>query len=108
MIDMEKVIKGLEKLRNDLGYGLPDRSNVVMEYLNSLTDAMAMLKEKEKENKALHLLVEWAEECDFGYDQFPNEYERYKDEIKDMKYIDGMIHVAKRTLENHGAFEEGW
>jgi len=47
MIDTEKVIKGLEKLRTDLGYGLPDRSNVVMEYLNSLTDALTLIKEKE-------------------------------------------------------------
>ena len=47
MTDIEKVIKGLEKLRTDLGYGLPDRSNVVMEYLNSLTDAIELLKDQE-------------------------------------------------------------
>lgn len=47
MDDREKVIKGLEKLRNDLGYGLPDRSNVVIEYLNSLTDAITLLEEHE-------------------------------------------------------------
>ena len=46
-IDLEKVIKGLEKLRKDLGYGLPDRSNVVMEYLNSLTDSITLLKEQD-------------------------------------------------------------
>lgn len=47
MTDREKTINGLEKLREDLGYGLPDRSNVVMEYLNSLTDAIALLKDQE-------------------------------------------------------------
>ena len=62
-------------------------------------DAAELLKEQEKENKALRLLVEWAEECGFGFDQIQDKYERYKDEIKGMKYIDGMIHVAKRTLE---------
>lgn len=46
-IDQEKVIKGLKKLQRDLGYGLPDRSAVVMEYLNSLTDAISLLKEQE-------------------------------------------------------------
>ena len=46
-MDREKVITGLEKLRKDLGYGLPDRSAVVMEYLNSLTDAIELLKEQE-------------------------------------------------------------
>lgn len=72
-----------------------------------LQRAIELLKEQEKEIKALRLLVEWAEECDFGFDQFPDEYERYKDEIKDMKYIDGMIHIAKRTLEDHEALEKG-
>lgn len=70
-------------------------------------NALDLLKEQEKEIKALRLLVEWATDCDFGFDQFPEEYERYKDEITDMKYIEGMIHVAKRTLEDHGAFEKG-
>ena len=67
-----------------------------------------LLKEQEKEIKALRLLVEWATDCDFSFDQFPDEYEQYKDEVKDMEYIDGMIHVAKRTLEDHEAFEESW
>ena len=70
-----------------------------------LSDVLTLLKEQEKKIKALSLLVEWAEECDFCFDQFPDEYERYRDEIKDMKYIEGMIHVAKRTLEDHGAFD---
>ena len=65
-------------------------------------DAAELLKEQEKENKALRLLVEWAEECGFGFDQFQDKYERYKDEVKGMKYTDGMIHVAKRTLEEGG------
>ena len=47
MPDREKAITGLEKLRKDLGYGLPDRSNVVMRYLDSLTDAISLLKEQD-------------------------------------------------------------
>ena len=65
------------------------------------------MKEQRKEIKALRLLVEWAEECDFGFDQFSGEYERYKEEIKGMNYIEGMIHVAKRTLEDNGSFKDG-
>lgn len=57
------------------------------------------IKELEEENEALKLLVEWAEECDFGYDNFPEEYERYKDEIEGMGYIEGMIHIAKRVYQ---------
>ena len=64
--------------------------------LSELEEENQRLKE---ENKALRLLIEWAEECDFGYDNFPEEYERYKDEIKDLGYIDGMIHIAKRVSE---------
>lgn len=50
MTDIDKVIEGLEKLRKELGYGLPNRwrTAVVMEYLNSLTDAIELLKEQQK------------------------------------------------------------
>ena len=112
MVNREKVIKGLEEC-NQYGsnckacpyYDPEDDGGCHSEEL--MSDALELLKEQEKEIKSLRLLVEWAEECDFGFDQFPDEYERYKDEIKDIKYIDGMIHVAKRTLEDRGAFEEG-
>lgn len=104
MPNRENVIKGLKKLANDIVDGYIVEPNDAVHCVN---DTLALLKEQEKEVKALRLLVEWAEECDFGFDQFPDEYERYKDEIKDMKYIDGMIHIAKRTLEDNGAFEEG-
>ena len=90
MVDREKVIKEFEEI---CGYTLRPHEFRV------LNDVLVLLKEQEKEIKALRLLVEWAEECDFGFDQFPDEYERYKDEIKGMKYIGGMIHVAKRTLQ---------
>lgn len=110
MIDMEKVVKGLKHCDfvdfpcYEVGCPYYQSNNCTDELKN---DILALLKEQEKEIKSLRLLVEWAEECDFGFDQFPDEYERYKDEIKDMKYIDGMVHVAKRTLEDHRAFEEG-
>ena len=115
MADREKVIKGLECCTMECTYDHPFRckgcpysqDDAPCEALPVKRDALALLKENEKEIKALRLLVEWAEECDFGFDQFPIEYERYKDEIKGMKYTDGMIHIAKRTLEDHGVFEKG-
>ncbi len=55
-----------------------------------------------KREKALLLLLEWAEECGFGYDNFPEEYERYKDEICDMGYLEGMIYIAEREIERLG------
>ena len=113
MADIEKkVTKGLECHKNGLCQ-IDDKTSCPYWECEKdcskhlMTDALELLKEQEKEIKALRLLVEWAEECDFGFDQFHEEYDRYKDEIKDMRYTDGMIHVAKRTLEDHGAFEEG-
>lgn len=52
-----------------------------------------------KREKALLLLLNWAEECGFGYDNFPDEYERYKDDIAEMGYIEGMIYIAEREVE---------
>ena len=116
-MNMEKVSKGLECCRDHIKDDLSQtdescnscpyavNGNVCSPW-ELYDDALALLKKQEKEIKALRLLVEWAEECDFGFDQFHDEYERYNNEIKDMKYIDGMIHIAKRTLEDNGAFEE--
>ena len=107
MPDREKVEKGLN-ICNSINHPCNECPYVGERNcsLAMVTDALALLKEQEAENKALRLLVAWATDCDFGFDQFPDEYERYKDEIKGMKYIDGMIHIARRTLEDHGAFEE--
>jgi len=45
------------------------------------------------------LLLEWAEECDFGYDNIPGEYDKYKDDIEDMDYFEGMIYIAEKEVE---------
>lgn len=114
MADIKKVINGLKHCCSRVcpcdqcAYWNPNRTiddgycGAKLNY-----DAIELLKEQEKEIKALRLLVEWAKECDFGFDQFPNEYERYKEEIKGMNYTEGMIHVAKRVLEDNGAFKDG-
>lgn len=55
---------------------------------------------------ALELFVDWAEECDFGYDQIPDEYERYKEiiEEKGLDYCEGLVYIAlqeaKEKLEH--------
>lgn len=49
--------------------------------------------------KGLSLLVDWAVDCGFGYDNIPEEYEKYKEEISDMRYIEGLIHIAKREAD---------
>lgn len=62
--------------------------------IKTLPSAEPTLRER-----ALMLLLNWAVECDFGYDNFPEEYERYKDEIEDMNYFDGMIYIAEKEVE---------
>ena len=52
-----------------------------------------------KRNAALELLLDWAIECDFGYDNIPDEYEKYKDDVKDMDYREGLIYIAERQIE---------
>lgn len=44
--------------------------------------------------KALELFVNWADECDFGYDNLGDLYSEYKDEIESLKYLEGFIHIA--------------
>lgn len=51
------------------------------------------------DKKALRLLLDWAIDSGFGYDNFPEEYERYREEITDMGYTEGMIHIATKVLE---------
>lgn len=46
--------------------------------------------------KGLRLLIDWAVECGFGYDNIPNEYEKYKEDIKNMDYVEGLIYIATR------------
>ena len=54
------------------------------------------LAERLEELKALRLLLDWAIECDFGLDSFPEEYAKYKHTLTDdMTYKDMMIQIAK-------------
>ena len=49
-----------------------------------------------EELKTLRLLLDWAIECDFGLDSFPEEYAKYKHTLTDdMTYNDMMIQIAK-------------
>lgn len=47
-------------------------------------------------------LLEWAVECGFGYDNIPELYEQYKNEIDGMSYTDGLLYLASRSLKQEG------
>ena len=68
--------------RTDLALSYAENNEQVAEWLEEL--------------KALRLLLDWAIECDFGLDSFPEEYEKYKHTLTDdMTYKDMMIQIAK-------------
>lgn len=68
-------------------------------------DALALLKDLDKENKALRKLLDWAVECDFGLDNLGDWWrERFENEIKGMGYTESLIHLARRYIE---VFEGG-
>ena len=48
---------------------------------------------------ALRLFIEWASECDFGYDSIPDEYEKYKDDIEDMGWTEGLMYIVLKEIE---------
>ena len=47
MVDREKVIKGLETIKQFFGYGLPSTAEMFDSYYGTLNDAIALLKEQE-------------------------------------------------------------
>ena len=52
--------------------------------------------------KALRLLLEWAIESGFGYDNLGDLYDKYKNDIESMDYSDGLIHIAKMEVLKDG------
>ena len=72
--------------RTDLDLSYAEENEQVAEWLEGL--------------KALRLLLDWAIECDFGLDSFPEEYEKYKHTLTDdMTYKDMMIQIAKCVVK---------
>lgn len=64
-----------------------------------LPSATPQPKEEPKADKALNLLAEWAIECGFGYDNIPEEYEKYKDDIAEIGYAEGLVYIVKMESE---------
>ena len=89
--EMLKRIK--EKMACDYNISGCDTCNI-----SSCEDRYIVIQLAEwlEELKALRLLLDWAIECDFGLDSFPEEYEKYKHTLTDdMTYKDMMIQIAK-------------
>lgn len=88
---IQAITKFYENSQNDLND---------CDLLSRLIDEHFDLLEKyEQLNKSFDLFIEWADECDFGYDNIPDLYEKYEEEIKDMRYYDGFKYIAMKEAE---------
>ena len=63
----------------------------------------------ENDIKVLRQLLEWAYECDFGFDQIAADddfdFDKFYEETKDMNGIDSMLYYAERWMDKN---EPGW
>lgn len=66
------------------------------EVLKVLKENEQLKEEVEVYKKALELYVNWADECDFGYDNIDDVYYKYKEELEKLNlgYIECLIHIA--------------
>lgn len=72
---------------------------------------MTVEEKLELYKKAFCLFVNWAEECDFGYDNLGDTYYEYKSELeeKDLSYIEGMMYIALKEARNeHSELYDKW
>lgn len=54
---------------------------------------------KNKYELALELFIEWATDCDFGYDNLGELYEEYEQEIAELSYEEGLKYIALKEVE---------
>lgn len=60
----------------------------------------SQIQEVEKENRALRLLLDWAVDSGFGYENLPEEYQRLV-YLEDYGYREGLIAIARKVLEEN-------
>ena len=102
MLSIDEAIEQFKTMANDArgeiihGDDLEPQEKYYNSQLESYVEEHEQLAEWLEELKALRLLLDWAIECDFGLDSFPEEYEKYKHTLTDdMTYKDMMIQIAK-------------
>lgn len=63
----------------------------------------------ENDIKVLRQLLEWAYECDFGFDQIAIDddfdFDKFYEETKNMNGIDSMLYYTERWMDKN---EPGW
>lgn len=76
------------------------REKFIVEYVHENNKLKEKITELEKENailkKALHLYIDWADECGIAWDNFPDMKEKWWKivEEKGLRWIDGLIFMV--------------
>ncbi len=101
---------GKEEMKNKISMALKDPIlqigfEIICKNLSELEKENAILK------KALHLYVDWADECGIAWDNFPDMKEKWYSTVeeKGLGWIDGLIFMiteeAKEQLKKEEEYE---
>lgn len=93
MSDLIRREDAIEAIESN-SYGMGSRASV--KAIKALPSAESTHREK-----ALLLLLDWAVECGFGYDNIPEEYAMYEKNVENMGYMEGLIYIAEREVEQN-------
>ena len=68
-----------------------------------IKDLKKQIEKLELYKKAFCIFVNWITECDFGYDNIPDEFEKYKAELeeKELGYTEGLMYIALKEVKNN-------
>ena len=85
---------------------LTDEGKIIYDLTNIFINKNRKIEQLNKKNKALLLLLNWAEECDWGFDNFRDDdvidWDNFEKETEDLDYIESMVKYAEMYLESKG------
>lgn len=85
---------------------LTDEGKIICDLTNIFANKNRKIEQLNKKNKALLLLLNWAEECDWGFDNFRDDdvvnWDNFEKEAENLNYIESMVKYAEMYLESKG------
>lgn len=85
---------------------LTDEGKIIYDLTNIFINKNKKIEQLNKKNKALLLLLNWAEECDWGFDNFRDDdvidWDNFEKEAENLDYIESMVKYAEMYLESKG------
>ena len=115
IMELERKLEQTEKDLADYQFNYPSikkleqENNKLLDVINGQDVKIADLEKQNKKlqdrlelyKKAFCVFVNWADECDFGYDNIPDAYEKYKGELEKIGYIEGLMYIALKEVKNN-------